>query len=268
MKIQCPNCGTAFALADGAIGGDGRMVRCARCGTPWRAFAAEDLPATAAAEHGAGVILEGQVEVHSGPAAESRRQGPAAREAADMPVLTLPATTAGRRDHAAPNQARFVAGRAPQRPRRRSPVAALGGPLALMAAVALTLGAVVFRAPIVASVNDLAGLYALAGLDVNLRGLEFRQVTAARSIENGAPVLVVAGEVTNVSTSEVDVPAIRLALRASGAQEVYAWSVQPDDDRLSAGESVGFRSRLASPPDARDLELRFADRRPTAAAGL
>ncbi len=273
MKIQCPNCGTAFTLADGAIGTDGRMVRCARCGTPWRAFAAEDVAVAVAEVLPADVLRpvmaaagDAPITSLSDPAAFERALRPelTPHAPAEIPVLTLPSITAGRDPER--QQARLVKSRVVTNRRRRSPIAVIGGPLALIAAVALTVGAVIFRGPIVGQVGDLAGLYALAGLDVNLRGLEFRGVTAARSIENGAPVLVVAGEVANVSGTAVEVPQIRLALRATGAQEVYAWSVQPDQDRLAAGATAAFRARLASPPDARDLELRFSDRRRTQTA--
>jgi predicted Zn finger-like uncharacterized protein len=37
MQIVCPNCKTAYQLADVAIGASGRAVRCARCQHQWRA---------------------------------------------------------------------------------------------------------------------------------------------------------------------------------------------------------------------------------------
>src|SRR5262245_2936955 len=35
MIVPCPQCATRFAVADEAIGGDGRRGRCSRCGHAW-----------------------------------------------------------------------------------------------------------------------------------------------------------------------------------------------------------------------------------------
>jgi hypothetical protein len=137
-----------------------------------------------------------------------------------------------------------------------------------MALVALILaGAYVARQPIVAAIPDLAGLYAALGMEVNLRGLEFRNMTATRDIDNGRPILVVEGEIANVGASDAEVPPVRLAVRA-GRQEIYAWSVEPARRTLGPGESAAFRTRLATPPAAADdIEVRFTPRRQLAAEG-
>ena len=35
MILTCPNCGTQYAVKDGAIPAQGRKVRCASCGQSW-----------------------------------------------------------------------------------------------------------------------------------------------------------------------------------------------------------------------------------------
>ena len=127
--------------------------------------------------------------------------------------------------------------------------------------IILSIAMITLREPIVRAAPNLADLYAYVGLDVNLRGLEFRDLRTFREYEKGAPVLIVEGTVENVRPTSAHVPAIRLALRSGDSQEIYAWTVEPRQLRLRAGQTLRFSTRLASPPDvAADVLLRFTDR--------
>ncbi|WP_321343882.1 zinc-ribbon domain-containing protein [Breoghania sp.] len=138
--------------------------------------------------------------------------------------------------------------------------AAMG--LALFAgSIVLGIAVVSLREPIVRMSPNLAELYAKVGLEVNLRGLEFRDLRTFREYDKGAPVLIVEGTVENVRNASAHVPAIRLSLRSGDAQEIYAWTVEPRQLWLRAGQTLRFSTRLASPPDvAADVLLRFTDR--------
>ena len=130
------------------------------------------------------------------------------------------------------------------------------------AAIALVLcllaAAFGFREQMVRFVPEVAGLYKAVGLEVNLRGLKFSNVTTVADFENGTSVLVVNGTINNVSRAATQVPTVRLALRNQRGQEVYAWSYQPTVESLGVGESVGFTTRVASPPDgASDIQLLY-----------
>ena len=51
----------------------------------------------------------------------------------------------------------------------------------------------------------------------------------------------------------------------STGQELYHWTEEPERRSLSAGESLTFRTRLASPPpEAHDVAVRFFNRDDTA----
>ncbi len=109
---------------------------------------------------------------------------------------------------------------------------------------------------------DFASLYELAGLKVNLRGLDFSGVETRREMDGSTPVLVVEGMIENVTAAERPVPMIRFALISSNEREVYAWTMEPPKPSLAAGESMRFKSRLSTPPDsAVDAVVRFTDRR-------
>lgn len=137
--------------------------------------------------------------------------------------------------------------------------------LALFAtSILLTIGMVTLRVPIVQTVPNMANLYALVGLEVNLRGLEFRDLRTFREYDKGAPVLIVEGMVENIRDTSASVPAIRLALRSVDQQEIYAWTVEPRQLQLRAGQTMRFSTRLAAPPEvAADVLLRFTDRSKT-----
>jgi predicted Zn finger-like uncharacterized protein len=254
--VTCPDCRVGYALGREAIGPRGRMVRCPDCSHVWYEMpsAPEALAADAV-----------DIELPSGgrdlvPAVP---RGLAMADAAPGKLLhavIVDAETAERLRRSPRLRPAYL----PPAPALRRPTPARGrlGAVALAAALAVAVSAVALRAPLVAAVPSLGGLFAAAGLEVNLAGLEFRAVTAERRIERGAPILEVEAEIANVAGGEMKVPAVRLVVRREGRQEVYSWLVEPARASLAAGETITFRSRLAMPPGGgQDVELRFAPRR-------
>lgn len=141
------------------------------------------------------------------------------------------------------------------------------GLLLFVLALALPVAAIVFRTSVVAAMPSMAGLYDAIGLPVNLRGLVFEGVDTIRELEGGQPVLVVEGAIHNPTERTRPLPSIRLSLRSDDQQEIYAWSVDPKATSVAPGASVRFRTKLAAPPDqARDVQIRFTERRSRQAA--
>lgn len=155
--------------------------------------------------------------------------------------------------------------RRPQKPRGRQ----MGSPLfsATVAVVAglltlvILISVIVFRGPIVARQHNLASLYEKIGLPINLRGLAFSNVRTYRETDHDAPVLVVEGEIENVSSQRQPVPFIRFGLRSEMKKEVYAWTLDPQTSSLDIGERVRFKTKLPVPPQsAVEVLVQFADR--------
>ncbi|ODN68605.1 hypothetical protein A6302_04083 [Methylobrevis pamukkalensis] len=122
------------------------------------------------------------------------------------------------------------------------------------------LGAVLLRTEIVRLLPDLAGVYRLAGLEVNLRGLAIGDVRSYGSADGNGAVLVVEGVISNVEADARPVPALRFGLRNASGREIYAWSMRVPQDRLAPGEQLEFRSQLPTPPEAAiDVVVRFSD---------
>lgn len=155
----------------------------------------------------------------------------------------------------------FAARRA-RRARRRSRWPLPGLPLAILALLALNAALIAWRADVVRVAPQTASLYAAIGLPVNLRGLSFADVVTTTETHDGVQVLVVEGTIASASTRVVEIPRLRFSVRNPGGQEVYAWTALPSRSLLAPGETLAFRSRLASPPpDARDVLVRFFNRR-------
>jgi len=155
----------------------------------------------------------------------------------------------------------FAARRAPRRAGRRSALS-FGLPIAILALLALNAALISWRAQVVRILPQTASLYAALGLPVNLRGLSFANVTSGTESHDGMQVLVIEGTIASASARAVEVPRLRFSVRNRRGQEVYAWTALPARNVLAPGETLAFRSRLASPPpDARDVLVRFFHRR-------
>lgn len=230
MIVACPQCATRFEVDDAAIPPGGRKVKCAQCAHVWAARPEAAAPVTRPPER---------------PAPPQR----AAAQAGDASDFEHDDD-----DQAAEDIWNEIDSEAEAPPRRR--IAAALGLFVLTAALA---GLVVFREAVVRSVPALGPVYARLGLASEAPGVSIRSVTYAREFEGETPVLSVSGEVVNLSGREMNVPEVRVALRDADAAELYVWTFHVDVKVLKPGQSVAFRTRLASPPAAaRDAVVRFA----------
>ncbi len=266
MLLICPSCETSFRVKPDALGPAGRTVRCARCHTSWFAApeGAEREPAMAETP----AMRSGFDELARHSLERSRRPSVSWREplAESEPAPPLvpdgfhPMTPALPED-AVEAESKPARRALPPRPAPRKASRKGLGVAALTLAGALVVAAIAARATIVRAIPDLAGLYAAAGLPVNLRGLEFRDVRTTSETQDGIAVLVIEGEVANVAKHAVEVPRVRLAVLGTGGQELYSWTALLPRSTLSEDEKVSFRSRLASPPpEGREVLVRFLTR--------
>jgi len=111
---------------------------------------------------------------------------------------------------------------------------------------------------ITSAVPKTSKLYEAAGKPINLRGLEFQEVTYERQTENGLPVLAIKGKIFNMTSETRALPPLRVALSDGAQVELYHWTFSLPEKEVEPGKSVDFVTRLSSPPaEARDLEVRF-----------
>jgi predicted Zn finger-like uncharacterized protein len=284
MHIVCPNCTTSYAVNPATFGDAGRTVRCARCKEVWLArpedlsrpelripaMAAsqpepeEDMSAWGVTDDEAETTAQDVPEVESPsisadwPADANHRS-----EDADWATLArqdLPATTPLRSPSRFGALRRFV----PSMP-RMSFMPRHSLPVATAAMAALVMALVIWRLDVVKLMPQTASFYQAVGLNVNIRGLAFKDVKVATETVDGKPVLVIEGLIVSETRSPAALPRLRFIVRDDQGTEIYAWSAVLEQPGLNPGDKAWFRSRLASPPaEGRSIDVRFFNKRDVA----
>ena len=132
--------------------------------------------------------------------------------------------------------------------------------LAACVAVPLT-GGVLMPQEVARAFPPAQMIYSIAGVEINVSGLEFRNVGQQHRIINGVPVLAIQGEIVNVGKSERKIPPLAFYLKDNMLKPVYDWRLVATTRPIQPSEVSTFVTRVASPPEsARHLEIRFAPR--------
>jgi len=289
MHIVCPHCTTSFAIKLATLGAAGRNVRCSRCKEIWLARpedaidAAAPMPAMADASQGTG-------NAEAAAAAEWEAMA-RQEEAQDTPVVDSPSISAdwpGEGEGSRGNGADWPAvaqadAEAHQEAvsTHRSRLARLfrlpkfppipGMPsisarIACIAMGALIAALMFWRADVVRLLPQTATFYKMVGLDVNLRGLAFKDIKITNETVDGKPVLVIEGVIVGETRKMVELPRLRFSVRDEQGAEIYAWNAVLEQPVLNPGERAYFKSRLASPPpEGRNIDVRFFNKRDLAA---
>ena len=289
MHIVCPHCTTSYAINLATLGAAGRNVRCARCKETWLARpedAVEMAPAMPAmAEAGSGT---GSAEADAAAEWEAMARQ---EEAQEPPVVDSPSISAdwpaegedsrgneadwpsiARQDAEAHEEAvsthrsrlasLFRLPRLPPIPGMPS----VSLPIACVAMGALAVALIFWRTEVVRLLPQTATFYQLVGLDVNLRGLAFKDIKITNETVDGKPVLVIEGVIVGETGKPVELPRLRFSVRDEQGAEIYAWNAVLEQPVLKPGERAHFKSRLASPPpEGRNIDVRFFNKRDLAA---
>jgi predicted Zn finger-like uncharacterized protein len=291
MHIICPHCTTSYAINPSTLGAAGRTVRCSRCKKVWLARS-EDAVLTQALVPS----MAGGGDPAPNSAITPGRSGPAGGDHEQdhkTPVVESPPISAewpadgegpGNREPNRPPVARHevqdtVAVRAskPSLLRRLKPSFSLSPPA--MPAVSLTtvcaamgalvLALVMWRTDVVRLLPQTAAFYNMVGFEVNLRGLVFKDVKVTSESVEGKQVLVIEGVILGQAKKPVELPRLRFSVRDAQGAEIYAWNAVLEQAVLKPGEKAWFKSRLASPPpEGRDIDVRFFNKRDIAAGGI
>ncbi len=280
MHIICPHCTTSYAINLATLGAAGRTVRCSRCKEVWLARPedatelAEAVPAMAAAS----------AQADAGDAAAEWEAMASEDDGADTPVVDSPSISADWPTEASADEANWPStarndmhdadAAGPQRlswfrkllrPRaqaRTSGKAFVSPVMACAAMGALALALIIWRVDVVRLLPQTADFYRLVGLEVNLRGLMFKDVKITSETVDGKPVLVIEGVITGGANKPVQLPRLRFSVRDAQGAEIYAWNAVLEQPLLRPGERAWFKSRLASPPpEGRNIDVRFFHKR-------
>jgi predicted Zn finger-like uncharacterized protein len=250
MIIACPSCSTRFKLDAARIPSKGAKVRCANCSHVWLQrpeFAPEPAPAP---------------EPKPAARAAERFGSPAPRQAEPEPHFELPPPRAEQAREQiptfAPSKASLDA--APDTARGIGRWVLRTGWAALLAIVIGGFSVGYFlRLDIVRHFPKTAALYSLVGLEVNVVGIDFRNVTTGSGIENGTPTIQLEGEIVNRSGHRMAVPELHASLRDATGRELSHWTFEAFADSLGPREVSAFASpHVPIPAGAKELELSFA----------
>jgi predicted Zn finger-like uncharacterized protein len=215
MIVTCSKCEKRYVVDPRALGSPGRRVRCANCQHTWFETAPEEaqssieLPPLPETPP----VVRTTTTVDPGPAARRVQLPAVARQGRGMVWL------------------------------RRGVIAA---------AVVIVIWALIAERQHVMSAVPFTGrLYTMVGLGPTVpgQGLELRQVTPSRGVDNGVPTLAINGQVANVSSGPRPVPKLKVALRDANNKELQSWVVSVTDQPLAPGASVPFHTTISQPPD-------------------
>jgi predicted Zn finger-like uncharacterized protein len=280
--IVCPHCSTSYAIDSAKLGEAGRSVRCSRCKEVWLARPEDAVEFV----HQTPVMAEAdQQDTEQDAAAEWEALAREDEANNDPPHVESP-SLGGDWQGSADWQAEVGndqydaedvrAGRFPwsyksglnkfmkpkainRAPRRKAPFSLATASAAMGA---LVLAVVIWRADMVRLLPQTAAFYKLVGLDVNLRGLRFRDVRVTSETIEGTSMLVIEGAITDDSNKPVELPRLRFSIRDADGAEIYAWNTVLEQSFLRPGEKAVFKSRLASPPlGGRNVDVRFFSKR-------
>lgn len=282
MLIVCPHCTTSYALDLATLGASGRNVRCSRCKEMWMAHpedavgAPAAFPAMAEAGYEASTSLADEWEAAA--AEDSAGQTPLVEspplagdwsednsQDSDQDQADEPADWTDSGDPEVADS--DIPGKSSRRKVLKRPAMPRLGWLTGLPALTMAMGALVtalfvWRADVVRLMPQTASFYKMAGLDVNLRGVAFRDLKVSTETVDGKPVLVIEGKIVSSSRKAVDLPRLRFSVRDAQGAEIYAWNAVLDQTVLNPGDQTAFKSRLASPPpEGRNIDIRFFNRR-------
>src|SRR3954468_6540092 len=285
MHIICPHCTTSYAINPNTLGSAGRTVRCSRCKETWLARPEDAIEMADAMPATMPNPAQSAPPAENDPASEWEALA-REEEGQDTPVVDSPSISAGwpaegeasqpGSDSDWPSAARHDAEeeiptthsqrlarlfRLPSLPRIPF-MPSFGLPTACTAMGALILALMIWRADVVRLLPQTATFYKMAGMEVNLRGLAFKDIKITNETVDGKPVLVIEGTIVGQTRAPVELPRLRFSVRDAQGAEIYAWNAVLEQPVLNPGERAYFKSRLASPPsEGRNIDVRFFNKR-------
>lgn len=223
MILTCPQCASRYQVDGATIPPRGRTVRCAGCGTSWRAEAP----------------MEDALELRPPVSAEPEAQ------AAKPAAAALPKSI-----------------RAKNHARKRTREAAVAGAVwgVLGAAVLILLaGAALFRVEVVRLWPRTAGAYAKVGLTVNPTGLAPENIQAGPGLQDGRLAVIVSGVVRNVETRAHEPVPVRVVLLDKAGRPLARQLVKLGPGSLQPGQTRPFSASFLDPPaESAGVEVAFA----------
>jgi predicted Zn finger-like uncharacterized protein len=259
MIITCPACATRYDLPDGAIGAEGRTVRCANCRESW--FEPGEGGVTAA-EHPSPIAEQRTGEAGAAdlppqttepfdpapPAAPAPvfdrlpLVAPAAASAPVTPSVPAPVPVASPEGDNGRSSFAYEPPFVPRRRRLRAWLLALLAFVLLLAALAATLAW--YGAPDWLPFGHRTFAKAKPGLVLDFP----KDRIERRTLADGTEFFGARGTITNTGSSRQSVPPLLIVLRDRQRREVYRWEVIPPKPQLGPGETMTINQAVTDIP--------------------
>ena len=224
MILSCPSCDTRYRANPGAIGVNGRRVKCAACSHIWTARNEEEQ------------VLEPIDPI------------PPAPEIAPEPAAPK-----------APHRAFRERAEQKRQDQLKTATASAWGGLAVAVAGVFAVS-FLFRADIVNVWPQSSSAYAAVGIEANAYGLAIESLEVSRGEEHGIPTVVVSGEVRNIDRQARSLPQLQARLLGEQGAPVLEWTVILDGEEIGPGQNRAFSSVVADPPaNAIEAEVTLAN---------
>jgi predicted Zn finger-like uncharacterized protein len=223
MILECPACHTRYTVADGAVGVNGRAVRCAKCGHSWHQWPPGHEPEA----------------VPSGQLSETH-EPEVSVPPSDPDVLAEP-PDAGYYDDDTPSR---------RNPALRWTIIAAVVGLLLLAAVAALQFVGLDRVRAQLGMGERGSSAALL--------LEVPRKPERRTLASGNELFALTGRIVNPTRERQNVPDIQAELQDAQGRVVYNWIITPPSRTLAPGASAQFDAAVYDvPKGARELKLSF-----------
>ena len=125
----------------------------------------------------------------------------------------------------------------------------------------LAVGLLLAQKHIVRVLPDLASLYEMVGMPVNLGGVDFDHVDVQLVQKSGAPTIAVEAELVNPGKEAVLLPSLQFSVLGNDDVELYSWVIGPDGVGLGPGERKVVKTAVAAPAQAKQLSLRVFEQK-------